>query len=62
MKEMLSTTFKKKLEHFVKVTDWIDEMNPLDKCNGDENKKRRRIKKNGVEYIYLSSSADGIPF
>ena len=62
MTNMVSTTFKKKLEHFVKVTAWIDELNPLDKCNGDENKQRRRIKTNGVEYIYLSSTVDGVPF
>lgn len=62
MGTMLSSTFKKKLEHFVKVADWIDELNPLDKCIGEDNRKRRRIKSNNVEYIYLLSSADGVPY
>jgi hypothetical protein len=62
MGNMLSSTFKKKLEHFVKVADWIDELNPLDKCIGEDNRKRRRIKSNNVEYIYLLSSANGVPF
>ena len=62
MTGMLSNIFKKKLEHFVKVAEWIDELNPLDKCIGEDNKKRRRIKSNNVEYIYLLSSADGVPF
>ena len=46
--KMTPHTFKKKLKAFVAVSDWIEELNPLELQNKDG-----RIKSDGKEYIYL---------
>ena len=44
-------SFTKKLKSFVAVAEWIEELNPM-RMRGSDG----RIKKNGVEYIYLRSN------
>ena len=46
--KMSSHSFSKKLNAFVAVADWIEELNPKEYQNKDG-----RIKSDGKEYIYL---------
>ena len=54
-KSLSPHTFTKKLKAFVKVAEWIKELNPKDQQNKDG-----RMKSNGVDHIYLRSK--DVPF